>query len=58
MSVEQAMTEIERIARELAENGVQIESVQFEWIERLDGQAIFRRGNFDLRKCVARERNQ
>lgn len=58
MTVEQAMTDIERIIRELAASGTRVESVQCQWLDRMDGESRLINASFDVRKCKGRDENE
>ena len=58
MTVEQAISDIERIIRELAASGMRIDSVQCEWLDRMDGASHLRSADFDIRKCKGRDENE
>lgn len=53
MTTEQAMREIEQIARDLsAQHGVKLEQVTFNWIDRMDGASTLTYADFYARKCA------
>jgi len=57
MSIEEAMTEIERIVRELAADGTRVDHIQLTWIDRMDGKSHLLSADFDIRKCNPGERD-
>jgi len=58
MTTEQAMREIEHIARELsAQHGVKLEHITFNWIDRADGVVALTYADFHARKCAKENTN-
>ena len=58
MTTEQAMREIEQIARELsAKHGVKLEQITFNWVNRVNGVATLTYADFYARKCAKENDN-
>lgn len=58
MTVEQAISDIERIIREPAASGTRVESVRCQWLDRMDGESHLINASFDVRKCKGRDENE